>query len=190
VAPPGGYLTVKNMQVNDFSFEQLILPSGGWGMQPDLPNLGSLPSFSFPSNYAGWSFTGNSGVTLAVIDFNPPTNIPDGLKSAILQGNSAAVNQAVTGLKPGVTYTVSLYVGTRYHDGDGVDGNTSVDVKIDGALIGTTGLLPSSSPFSRYSFTFTVSTPGNHDLSISNSGPPGDHTAFVDSVSITDTIQP
>jgi uncharacterized protein (TIGR03437 family) len=190
VAPSGGYLTVKNIQVNDFSFEQLILPSEGWGKQPNQPSPGSSPEFSFPSNYAGWNFTGNSGVTLAGTDFSPPNNIPDGLKAALFQGNWAAINQAVIGLKPSVTYTVSLYVGTRYYDGGGVDGNTSVDVKIDGTLIGTTGLLPSSSPFSRYSFTFTVSTPGNHDLSISNSGPPGDHTAFVDSVSITDTIQP
>ena len=128
-------------------------------------------------------------MTLGGTDFNP-RNIPDGLKTAFLQRNGAAVNQAVSGLKVSVTYTVSLYVGTRYHDGGGYDGNTSIDVKIDGALVGTTGLLPSSSPFSRYSFTFTVSTPGSHDLSISNSGLPGDHTAFVDSVSITDTIQP
>ena len=190
VAPPGGYLTVKNIQVNDFSFEQLVLPGAGWGKQPNQPSPGSSPEFSFPSNYAGWSFTGNSGVTLAGTDFNAPSNIPDGLKVALLQGNWAAVNQAISGLKPAVTYTVFLHVGTRYHDGGGDDGNTSVDVKIDGTLIGTTGLLPSSSPFSRYSFTFTVSTPGSHDLSISNSGPPGDHTAFVDSVSITDTIQP
>jgi uncharacterized protein (TIGR03437 family) len=116
LASPGGYLTVKKIPVNDFSFEQLILPSEGWGKQPNQPSPGSSPEFSFPSNYAGWSFTGNSGVTLAGTDFSPPNNIPDGVKAALFQGNQAAVNQAISGLKPSVTYTVSLYVGTRYYE--------------------------------------------------------------------------
>ena len=83
------------------------------------------------------------------------------------------------------SYTLSFYLGSRFIDCCGYDGNQTVQALIDGNVIGTWALT-SFTPFTLQTVSFTVSTGGTHTLEfrgINN----GDHTAFLSYVSITQT---
>ena len=166
-----GVVQAASIAVSDASFESHQVAN--YQYSPQLS--GYLP---------GWTFGPGTGLTPGNTDFNSPSNIPDGTQVAFLQGDGSNVSQAIDGFAAFTTYTVNLFIGTRFANG-GYDGNADVGVSIDGTQIGQTTGLSSSTYFSEYSYSFTVyNTPGTHSLSIFNISAPGDHTAFVDNVSI------
>ena len=166
--------------VSDFSFENYSVGSG---------NFQYSNNPSFVANYiAGWTFSPGTGITASGSAFQPPTPV-DGNQAGILQGNGSSISQFIGGFDSSFIYTLDIWVGTRYGGGC-CDGNAGVTFLIDGVQIGTTGVLPSSTPFTEYLVPFTVATSGAHSLELVNLSNPGDHTAFVDNVAISSQNSP
>jgi hypothetical protein len=105
-------------------------------------------------------------------------------QAVFLQGGSFVV-QSVRGFTAGQHYTLSFYLGSRYIDCCGYDGNQTVVALIDGIPIGTWAL-SSFTPFTLETATFTVNTGGSHAVEFIGAMP-GDHTAFLSYVVITAT---
>ena len=108
----------------------------------------------------------------------------DGLpftQAVALEGPSF-VWQTIPGFTAG-SYTLSFYLGSRYIDCCGYDGNQTVQALIDGNVIDTWAL-SSFTPFTLQTVTFTVSTDGSHTLKFRGINH-GDHTAFLSYVTIT-----
>ncbi len=148
-----------------------------------LQNFNSTPGF-------GWTLSGlpntggGSGLTGPNTSFVPPPF--DGLpftQAVALEGPSF-VWQTIPGFTAG-SYTLSFYLGSRYIDCCGYDGNQTVQALIDGNVIDTWAL-SSFTPFTLQTVTFTVSTDGSHTLEFRGINP-GDHTAFLSYVTITPT---
>ena len=173
----------STLTINDLSFEGPSPDNGAYGYQPTIGV--PVPLMTFPGLYSGWTFAGGSGVTRASSAFNPPSApFPDGSQAAFLQGVGASVTQSIGGFSGTETYMVQFSVGSRYSNGS-YDGNATLGVSIDGTEIGQI-VLTSSTPWFTYSSpSFTAAT-GAHSLSIYNLSS-GDHTGFVDAVSITGT---
>ncbi|HLI62636.1 MAG TPA: hypothetical protein VKV05_04500 [Terriglobales bacterium] len=125
---------------------------------------------------------GGAGLTGPDSIFSPPPF--DGMpfnQAVFLQDIGSFAWQRVTGFTAG-TYTLSFYLGSRYNDCCGYDGNQTVVALIDGVPIGTWAL-SSYTPFTLETATFTVSTGGSHTLEFMGTNP-GDHTAFLSYVVI------
>jgi hypothetical protein len=165
----------SNLTISDFSFE-------------NYNAAGYTYSGSFVGYVPGWAFTPNAGLAAQGSAFNVPPNPPDGPQAAFLQGNGATVSQSIDGFDPSMLYTLNIWVGTRYNSD--TNGNAGVSFFIDGVQIGTTGILPSFTPFTLYTIPFTVATGGAHTLALTNVSDAGDHTSFVDDVSIAATASP
>ncbi len=140
---------------------------------------------SVPSEHVSFRGVGLTGPD--TVFYPPPfTGLPFS-QAVFLQGSSAFVWQSVGGFSAG-TYTLSFYLGSRYIDCCGYDGNQTVVALIDGSPI-ETWALTSYTPFTLDTATFTVSTSGNHTVQFMGTNP-GDHTAFLSYVVITPAERP
>ena len=127
-----------------------IACSNGYAYQGDVlacpyrrpsQNFNSAPGF-------GWTLLQGqaNGLTGPGTVFFPPSF--DGLpftQAVFLQGQNSSVSQAVGGFLAG-RYTLSFYLGSRFIDCCGYDGNQTVEALIDGNVIGTWALT-SYTPF-------------------------------------------
>jgi hypothetical protein len=129
------------------------------------------------------SLEGGAGLTGPnTIFFPPPFDGKPFNQAVFLQDVGSFVWQSVEGFTAG-KYTLSLYLGSRYSNGSGYDGNQTVVALIDGNVIGTWALT-SYTPFTLETTSFSVSTDGSHTLEFVGLRP-GDHTAFLSYVTIT-----
>jgi hypothetical protein len=113
--------------------------------------------------------------------FNSPP-ATDGVQVAFLQGTGATISQVVTGLTAGGSYTLTFDVAGRFNSGC-CDGNTNYEVLFGGLLIGS-GSTTSFQPFTPQSYTFT-SLLSVGALAFVNTSGLGDHTFFIDDVTLT-----
>jgi hypothetical protein len=123
-----------------------------------------------------WSFTGKAGVASNGSAFtagNP--NASQGSQVLFLQGVSG-VSQTAT--FPAGTFTVGLTAAARANGG----GNQTVQVLVDGAVVGTFNVKGASyTTLTTNTFTLTA---GNHIIAIRGTSATGDNTAFVDQVMV------
>ena len=168
---------------------QGIQPGCGYGYP--VQNFDSAPGFGWmiggvtSHHLAPTSLEGGAGVTGPNTIFYPPSfqGMPFN-QAVMLQDVGSFVWQRLQGFSAG-TYTLSFYLGSRFIDCCGYDGNQTVVALIDGTPIGTWPL-SSFTPFTLQTVTFTVSTGGSHTVEFLGTNP-GDHTAFVSYVTITPT---
>ena len=149
------------------------------------PGFGWIMGGVASRHLAPTSLEGGAGLTGPNTIFYPPSF--DGMpfhQAVLLQDVGSFVWQRLAGFNAG-TYTLSFYLGSRYIDCCGYDGNQTVVALIDGTPIGSWAL-SSYTPFTLKTVTFTVSTGGNHTLSFMGTKP-GDHTAFLSYVTISQT---
>lgn len=131
------------------------------------------------------SLEGGAGLTTPnTIFYPPPFNGLPFNQAVYLQDTGSFAWQRVGGFSAG-TYTLSFYLGSRYIDCCGYDGNQTVVALMDGVPIGTWAL-SSYTPFTLETVTFTVSAGGSHVVEFMGTNP-GDHTAFLSYVTITPT---
>jgi hypothetical protein len=149
---------------------------------PQQQDFNGTPGF-------GWILDqGGTGLTVANSAFNPPdfTGLPFS-EAVFLQGAGSFVYQAIGGFSAGADYVLSFYAGSRYFNNPPFsDGNQTVQATIDGIVVGEWAFT-SFSPFTQETVPFSVSTGGTHILSLDGITP-GDHTAFVSGVSITQPV--
>jgi hypothetical protein len=163
-----------------------ILCSGGYAYQATGGDcFGPLvPQQDFNGTSGiGWTFAG-SGLTGSGTAFNPPDFSGHTFhQAAFLQGAGSSVSQSITGLAG--EWTLSFYLGSRYNTV--TDGNQTVDVKVDGLVVGTFAL-STGTPFTLETLSFAA-TSGPHDLQFLGTAS-GDHTAFVSGVSASAVPEP
>ena len=144
----------------------------------------------------GWTMTGIPGIRTGATALTgpntsfvpPPFNGVPFTQALALQGPGSFAWQTLEGFSAG-SYQLSFYLGSRYIDCCGYDGNQTVQALIDGNVIGTWALT-SYTPFTLQTVTFTLSTGGSHTLRFQGINF-GDHTAFLSYVVITrQTAQP
>ena len=158
------------------------------GAELSCPYTGPSQNFNSAPGF-GWTFLQGqaNGLTGPGTVFFPPsfTGLPF-TQAVFLQGQNSSVLQEVGGFSAG-SYTLSFYLGSRFIDCCGYDGNQTVQALIDGNVIGTWALT-SFTPFTLVTASFTVSTGGTHTLEFRGINY-GDHTAFLSYVNITPTGQ-
>jgi hypothetical protein len=151
----------------------------------------SAPEQNFNASTGfGWTLAtppisgqGGDGLTGPNSLFFPPSfsGLPF-TQAVFLQGTNNALSQVISGFSAGAKYTLSFYLGSRFHAAPD-DGNQTVEALIDGRVIGTWAL-SSFTPFELKSASFTVTTAGSHTLEFEGLTT-GDHTAFLSDVSIS-----
>jgi len=174
---------------NDYAYQGAVTNCNAYGYNAQdfdqSPGFGWILGAPAAHHLAPTSLEGGAGLTGPNTIFYPPSF--DGLpfnQAIFLQDLGSFVWQELGGFTTG-TYTLSFYLGSRFIDCCGYDGNQTVVALIDGIPIGTWAL-SSFTPFTLETATFTVSTGGNHALEFIGTNP-GDHTAFLSYVSITRT---
>ncbi len=153
------------------------------GCNNQSQDFNSAPGFGWTLGLTHAQYQG-SGLTGPDTNFNPPPF--DGLpftQAVFLQQDNSSVSQDISGFAAG-SYTLSFYLGSRYHEGGGYDGDQTVEALIDGNVIGT-WYLTSFTPFTLRFLTFTVDTGGDHTLEFMGINA-GDHTAFLSGVNIVE----
>jgi len=180
-----------SLTITNADFSAVSISCAGYAYQsfggdcssgPPQQDFNGTPGF-------GWILDlGGTGLTAPGSAFNPPdfTGLPFS-QAVFLQGAGSFVYQSIGGFSTGAEYLLTFYAGSRYFDNSPFsDGNQTVQVTIDGSVIGTWSLT-SFTPFTLESVLFSVPTGGTHTLSL-NGITPGDHTAFVSGVSITQAV--
>jgi len=194
--------SVAQINIVNFDFGAVPVACSGWGFAYEAPvlscgtdpttqNFNAAPRFgwilggavSVPALPPGIHANGGSGLTGPGTLFYPPPfgGLPF-TQAVFLQDVGSYVWQEIGGFSAG-TYTLSFYLGSRFIDCCGYDGNQTVVALIDGRPIGTWAL-SSYTSFTLKTATFTVSSGGNHALEFMGTNP-GDHTAFLSYVNIT-----
>lgn len=162
-------------------------------------NFGSLPT----TIATGWTFgisgnnNGYNGIAEALngalSNFNPKY-IEDGADAAFLQG-AGSVSQTLS-LDVG-QYSLSYYLMGR-PSADGGDGANPVTTSLSGGLVNDVETpantdITSLGDWTLYTDNFTVTTAGSYTLQFLGNDPygvNGDHTTFVDNVSIVAVPEP
>ena len=153
-----------------------FIPNGGF----EAP---VTSAYSYNPSGGAWTFSANSGNNGSGLvgngsAFSNPTS-PEGKQAAFFQG-TGTITQAVTGLTPGVTYTVSFSAAQR--GGTYINGGQTWNLKLDGTSIGSYAPGPSATMFVDYTTTFTA-TAVTHTLAFAGTNlNTGDNTAFIDNV--------
>jgi hypothetical protein len=159
--------------VDSVSLQQNPVLDGGF----ETPALTST-TFQYAPGGTDWLFAGTAGVASNGSGFtsgNP--NAPNGSQVAFLQGANSSISQSIT-LAAG-SYTLSFEAAQR---GNMASQNQQIEVLIDGTQQGAT-ITPSSTEYSSYQVTFTVTGSSPHTLTLEGIST-GDNTALVDSVTI------
>ncbi len=149
------------------------------------PGFGWILGGIVSRKLAPTSLEGGAGLTApGTIMFPPPFDGMPFNQAVFLQDVGSFTWQQVGGFSAG-SYVLSFYLGSRYIDCCGYDGNQTVVALIDGNVVGTWAM-SSYTPFTLQTVPFTVSTGGNHTLEFVGVNR-GDHTAFLSYVTITPT---
>jgi hypothetical protein len=160
--------------VGDAGFETPILGIGGY-----MYNPGGAPwAFAGPTGIAanGSPFTG-PGPAGSHTTGNGPA--PEGVQVAFLQVATSSISQSITGWVPG-TYQLSFYAAER--ENYNAAAPQGILVEIDGmAVLTVTPAGPSYESFLTPLFTVAV---GTHSIAFQGLTP-GDTTAFLDAVTVT-----
>jgi hypothetical protein len=140
---------------------------------------------------AGQNWTYGAGAGDGLASLGSPFNLPAGIpltgvsQAAFLQGAGSSVSQSLTG--PAGTWQVGFYLGSRYANG-GDDGNQTVDVLLDGNVVGTYHL-SSYTPFMPVTLDIGNVSAGPHTLEFEGMTS-GDHTAFLTDLSVSEVPEP
>ena len=128
-----------------------------------------------------WVFSGNSGG----IQRNgspwgaPPA--PEGQQTAFLQGGNAKMLSKERKLEAGV-YTVSFYAARRAFGGEVAN---PIMVKVNGHEVVATAISPEGTTFQKYTTPrFPLESSSNYAVELSSTNAAGDHTTFIDAVTI------
>jgi hypothetical protein len=133
-------------------------------------------SYAYDPTGTPWNYTGTAGVAVNGSAFTAGNAVaPQGGQVLFLQ-QTGSVNQTVS--FPAGTFTISLSAAKRMNAG----GNQTIQVLVDGNLVGTFSNLsgPAYSTLTTNSFTVAA---GNHIVTFRGNAT-GDDTAFLDNVTV------
>lgn len=159
--------TTAGAQVQNGSFES--------------PNIGAGYQY-FTGLIGSWTYFGGAGIVNTSggpTAFNALPAVA-GDQVAFIQGNGSYVEQSLSTLAAG-TYQLAFHTVGRQSSGS-YDGNTSYAVYLGGNQIFAGG---TTSFDSWMQYSVTIPTTGPASLRFQNQSLPGDHTFFLDDVTLT-----
>jgi hypothetical protein len=152
----------------------------------ESPNIPTSPGYVYFSGLVGsWNFFAGAGVvntSAGPTAFNAPS-ATDGSQIAFVQGYGSFVEQSLPTLLAG-TYQLGFHTVGRQITGN-YDGTTSYGVYL-GANLLLAGATTSNDNWVQY--TLTVPTTGAAVLRFQNESAAGDHTFFLDDVTLTNDL--
>jgi hypothetical protein len=175
------------LAITNADFSTIPIVCQGFSYQSFGGDCTSIPRQQDFNGAAGFGWIlgeGGTGLTAPNSLFNPPdfSGLPFA-QAVFLQGGGSFAYQAIAGFAAGTTYQLSFYVGSRFISNVISDGDQTVEATIDAGVIGMWSLV-SFTPFTPVNVAFSVLSSGTHTLGF-DAVIPGDHTAFVSGVAIT-----
>jgi hypothetical protein len=131
---------------------------------------------------ASWTFFRGAGLINTSVGSTAFNALPavSGDQIAFVQGNGSYIEQVLSSLSAG-TYSLGFYSAGR-QSGGSYDGTTSYAVSFGGIVVGNE---TTASYDSWRQYLITVSAAGPSVLRFENTSAAGDHTFFIDDVSLT-----
>jgi hypothetical protein len=153
------------------------LAEGGF----EVPNR-PIPSYQYNQTGSAWTFDGGAGVATNGSGWtNSPA--PEGDQFAFLQGGSNTIVRQAFKTSAG-RYRLSLKAAQRIVNN--IINNQTIAVTIDGYEVGR--ITPASTDFSTFQFDALSLGAGMHTLEFVGQNGIGDHSAFIDDVSLVPTL--
>jgi autotransporter-associated beta strand protein len=149
----------------------------------ETPDLG-LGNFEYDPSGSAWTFSGaspnGSGIVANGSGFSNP-NAPQGTQAAFVQ-EDGSISQAISGLIPGTTYTLSFVAAER-------PGNAqSWNVTMNGTTIGSYNPGSGATAYTGYTASFTATAATETLAFVGTDLAGGDNTIFIDNVKMTAVI--
>jgi hypothetical protein len=146
------------------------------------PSMGG--GYQYNPSGADWTFSGHSAIAnyQSAFSFSTP---PNGIQVGVLQSYGdvgATIDQVLSGLASGDSYTVSFYLGDRTNPSGTPYTANPVTVSFAGTNIGT--YTPTSIDFQLFTATFTANS-GSGDLMFSAASAGGDLDTGLDLVTVS-----
>lgn len=149
----------------------------------ETPNVGAN-SYQYNPTGGSWTFSADSGIQGNGSAWGAPT-APAGTQTAFLQiqngGNNGTISQTISFGAIG-SYTLSFSAALRASPHNGA---ISLNVLVDGTVVGTFSPTTTSSFTSYATSPFTITTAGNHTIQFAAVGTATDSSIFIDSVGIS-----
>lgn len=149
----------------------------------ETPSLGS-GNYQYNPSGAGWTFEGaspdGSGLVANGSGFSNP-DAPQGAQAAFVQ-ESGSIAQAISGLIPGTSYTLSFVAAERPGDAQ------SWNVTMNGTTIGSYNPGSGATAYTGYSTSFTATTATEILRFVGTDLAGGDNTIFIDNVRVTPVL--
>jgi hypothetical protein len=148
----------------------------------EVPSMGG--SYQYDPSGAGWTFSGYSVIANYQSGFYFSTP-PDGTQVGVLQSasnNGSSIDQVLSGLASGDSYTVSFYLADRANPNGTRYLANPVTVSFDGTNIGT--YTPTSIDFQLFTATFTAAS-ASGDLMFLAAANGGDLDTGLDLVTVS-----
>jgi fibronectin type 3 domain-containing protein len=154
------------------------------------PNFGfetpSISTYQYNPSGVSWTFTAQSGSNGSGITANGSgftssnSNAPQGLQVAFLQGTST-ISQAIAGLTPGSTYTVTFSAAQRVSSNNA---GQTWNVTMNGTTLASYAPGESASAYTTYAAQFTATAASETLAFVGTDTNGGDNTIFLDNVTI------
>ena len=155
---------IDNVQVVSAGGVAVTVPNFGF----ETPSLGTS-NYQYNVSGGSWTFSGNSGIVAKGSGFGN-INAPQGVQAGFVQMNGT-ISQAISGLTPGTTYTVTFSAAQR--PGNNQTWNVTIGF--------TT---PPSANYTNYAVSFTASASSEKLAYVGTDLVGGDNTVFIDNVQI------
>jgi hypothetical protein len=151
----------------------------------ESPGVGT-GNFAYNLSGSAWTFSSQSGVSSLVSGFTGGSFLspPEGVQVGFLQ-DLGSISQSFTLATAYSNFIVSFAAQQRINYGVQ---NQVTKVYLDGGIVGT--FTPSTGFFNSYSTTPTSLSAGSHTLMIQGDTSVGDHTAYIDTVSLSGVAAP
>jgi hypothetical protein len=177
-----GYATLS--PISDAGFEQPadVAPlTGGYLHGTQLNPSGDQPWTFTDGNATNQIYAGIAGVGSIYTKGNGAA--PQGLQVGFIQGNSS-ISQPVN-FAAG-SYQISF---SAAQSASNTSGNQSLEVLIDGTMVGTLAITPTNTMYSQYTTAIFTVTSGEHTITFQGTGA-GNNTALIDAVAVSPAAQP
>jgi len=154
----------------------------------ETPSVGS-GGYQYNPTGGSWTFSGYSGIQANGSAWGAPT-APSGTQTAFLQSTTGKVNGSISetiSLVSAGSYALSFDAALRASPHNGA---ISLNVLVDGTVVGTCSPTTTTSFTSYFTSPFTITNAGNHTVQIAAVGTAVDSSIFVDAMAICGLANP
>jgi predicted alpha-1,6-mannanase (GH76 family) len=153
----------------------------------ETPSEGT--SYQYNPTGGSWTFSGASGIQGNGSAWGAPT-APAGTQTAFLQSATGLTDGSITqtiSLPSAGSYTLSFAAALRATPHNGT---ISINVLVDGTVVGSCSPTTTSSFTSYVTSPFTIATAGNHTVQFAAVGTAVDSSVFLDAIGIAGLANP